>query len=43
MSNSRRWKEFITWWNEYKFEVTSPDNIISNIDKKIKEIKERQP
>lgn len=42
MSNSRRWREFITWWNDY---IKSQEGCIhicdleKRIDDKIEEIK----
>jgi hypothetical protein len=41
MSNSRRWKEFITWWNEYIRKSEGCVHICDlekRIDDKIKEI-----
>jgi hypothetical protein len=37
MSNSRRWKEFITWWNDVKKDICD-EGSIKMIDDKIKEI-----
>ena len=44
MSNSRRWREFITWWNnlDYKGHFDKKE-LIEAIEKKIEEIKGANP
>ena len=37
MSNSRRWKEFITWWNDVKKDIADEGTILM-IDEKIASI-----
>jgi hypothetical protein len=37
MSNSRRWKEFITWWNSVKKDIADEGTILM-IDEKIASI-----
>ena len=43
MSNSRRWREFITWWQELD-DTDYPDQyaLIEAINKKIGEIKRKE-
>ncbi len=41
MNNSQRWKEFITWWEDYH--IGCADDVLSlceKIDNKIEELKE---
>lgn len=48
MSNGRKWKEFLTWWNNYNYylivainlnpESISKTTIIDAVNKKIREI-----
>jgi hypothetical protein len=42
MSNSRRWREFITWWESMKWQFIKQEDmkhLIAIIDHKIAEIK----
>jgi hypothetical protein len=44
MSNSRRWRIFITWWHELVISTKSREveNLIEKIDDKIEEINKNE-
>ena len=41
MSNSRRWRNFIIWWNKNKYKIPEY-TFIKSIDEKIEEIKRNE-